>query len=49
MPTRYVVVGNGPAGSTAAQTIRERDATGDIQIVGAEKHAFYSRRAWPTT
>jgi len=43
MPTRYVIVGNGPAGATAAQAIREHDATADIQIVGAEKHAFYSR------
>lgn len=43
MPTRYVIVGNGPAGATAAQQIRERDATADIQIIGAERHAFYSR------
>jgi NADPH-dependent 2,4-dienoyl-CoA reductase/sulfur reductase-like enzyme len=43
MPTRYLIVGNGPAGATAARTIREHDATAEIQVVGAEKHAFYSR------
>jgi len=43
MTTRYLIVGNGAAGATAAQTIREHDASGEIQIVGAEKHAFYSR------
>lgn len=43
MPTRYVIVGNGPAGATAAQAIRERDATGDIHVIGAERHPFYSR------
>jgi NAD(P)H-nitrite reductase large subunit len=43
MTTRYVIVGNGPAGATAAQAIRERDSTGDIQIIGAERHPFYSR------
>lgn len=43
MPTRYLIVGNGPAGATAATEIRERDPAGDIHIVGAERHAFYSR------
>ena len=43
MPSRYVIVGNGPAGVTAAHAIRELDAAADIQIVGAERHGFYSR------
>lgn len=43
MPTRYVIVGNGAAGATAAETIREHDPAGDIQIIGAEKVPFYSR------
>jgi NADPH-dependent 2,4-dienoyl-CoA reductase/sulfur reductase-like enzyme len=43
MPDRYVIVGNGPAGETAAQTIREHDAAADITIVGAEQVPFYSR------
>ncbi len=43
MPTRYVIVGNGAAGATAAMAIRRHDAAGEIQIVGAEKVPFYSR------
>jgi NADPH-dependent 2,4-dienoyl-CoA reductase/sulfur reductase-like enzyme len=43
MPTRYVIVGNGPAGATAAQAICQNDTTAEVHIVGAEKHAFYSR------
>lgn len=43
MATRYVIVGNGAAGATAARSIREHDASAEIQIIGAEKHAFYSR------
>lgn len=43
MARRYVIVGNGPAGFAAAETIRRRDATGNIRIVGGENHRFYSR------
>ncbi len=43
MPTRYVIVGNGAAGATAAETIRTHDPAGDIQIIGAESVPFYSR------
>ena len=43
MPVRYLIAGNGPAGFTAANTIREQDPAADIQVVGAEKHDFYSR------
>jgi len=43
MPRRYVIVGNGPAGVTAAETIRRNDAAGDIRIVGGEDVGFYSR------
>jgi nitrite reductase (NADH) large subunit len=43
MPTRYVIVGNGAAGATAAQEIRRHDPAGDISVVGAEKVPFYSR------
>ena len=49
MTTRYLIVGNGAAGATAALTIREHDPNGEIQIVGAEKHAFYSRPGSRTT
>ena len=43
MARRYVIVGNGPAGATAAEAIRQHDAAGDIRIVGAEDVRFYSR------
>jgi len=43
MTTRYVIVGNGPAGVAAAETIRRHDADGDIRIVGNEDVGFYSR------
>jgi NAD(P)H-nitrite reductase large subunit len=40
---RYVIVGNGPAGVAAADTIRLNDASAQIRIIGAENHRFYSR------
>jgi NADPH-dependent 2,4-dienoyl-CoA reductase/sulfur reductase-like enzyme len=43
MARRYVIVGNGPAGFAAAETIRRHDAGGDIDIVGGENVGFYSR------
>lgn len=43
MARRYVIVGNGPAGATAADTIRDHDPSGDITIVGDEDVPFYSR------
>ncbi len=43
MARRYVIVGNGPAGVTAAETIRRHDESGDIRIVGGENAGFYSR------
>lgn len=40
---RYVTVGNGAAGATAAQTIRQNDAAGEIIILTAEPYPMYSR------
>ena len=42
-PIRYVIVGNGAAGVTAAETIRQQDPMGEITIVGAEPYPMYSR------
>ena len=39
----YVIVGNGAAGVTAAETIRARDPQGRITIVTAEPSLMYSR------
>lgn len=43
MARRYLIVGNGPAGVTAAETIRGNDPSAEIQILGDEDHGFYSR------
>lgn len=40
-----VVVGNGIAGTTAATALRDHGYRGRITIIGAEKHAPYSRPA----
>lgn len=44
---KYVIIGNGPAGIVAAETLRKTDATGSIQVIGAEPEAPYSRMAIP--
>src|SRR5260221_1265847 len=41
----YVIVGNGVAGATAAFTLRKRDGTARITLVGGESDYFYSRTA----
>lgn len=42
---RVVVVGNGIAGLTAADSLREAGFDGELTIVGDERHAAYSRPA----
>jgi NADPH-dependent 2,4-dienoyl-CoA reductase/sulfur reductase-like enzyme len=43
MARRYLIVGNGPAGVTAAETVRLHDPASEITIVGDENVPFYSR------
>jgi NAD(P)H-nitrite reductase large subunit len=43
----YLILGGGVAGVTAAEAIRQRDASGTIRILGEEKHAPYSRVLLP--
>lgn len=43
MTRRYLIVGNGAAGASAAEVIRERDPRGTITIVTAEPYRMYSR------
>ncbi len=43
MAQRYVIVGTGAAGIAAAETIRSQDPGGDILLIGAEPHGYYSR------
>ncbi len=40
---KYLIIGNGVAGTTAAETIRSNDNTGNITIITDEKLPFYSR------
>lgn len=39
----YVIIGNGVAGTTAAEHIRKLDSGGRITIISDEKYPFYSR------
>jgi len=44
---RYIIVGAGPAGVVAAETIRSQDGEGEILLVGGEPEPAYSRMAIP--
>lgn len=41
--SHFVIVGAGPAGATAAQTLRERGFDGALTVLGAEPHRPYMR------
>ncbi|MEL0584720.1 MAG: NAD(P)/FAD-dependent oxidoreductase [Candidatus Thiodiazotropha sp. (ex. Lucinoma kazani)] len=43
----YIVIGAGPAGVTACETLRELDSTGRITLIGGESEPPYSRMAIP--
>lgn len=43
----YVIIGAGPAGVIAAETIRKHDAGGSITLIGNEGEPPYSRMALP--
>lgn len=44
---KYLIIGGGIAGTTAAEEIRKRDAAGEITIIDAEPHRLYSRVLLP--
>jgi len=44
---RYVVLGNGIAGQTAAEELRKLDAEASIVMIAAERHPLYNRVALP--
>ncbi len=44
---RYVVIGAGPAGVTAAETLRMQDPQGEVVLIGGEPEPAYSRMAIP--
>jgi len=45
--TRYVIVGNGVAGTSAAEEIRKQDSNGSIDIFSVEDRPFYYRIRLP--
>ena len=44
---RHVIIGNGPAGMIAAETLRKNAPDDDILLIGGETEAPYSRMAIP--
>jgi NAD(P)H-nitrite reductase large subunit len=46
-PARYVIIGNGVAGTTAADTLRKGDPQCRIDIIGDEPYPLYNRVALP--
>jgi NAD(P)H-nitrite reductase large subunit len=44
---RYVILGNGIAGQTAAEELRKLDADAAIVMIAAERHPLYNRVALP--
>ncbi|HEX5639996.1 MAG TPA: FAD-dependent oxidoreductase [Burkholderiaceae bacterium] len=44
---RHVILGNGPAGVVAAETLRQNSAGDEIVLVGCEREPPYSRMAIP--
>ena len=45
--TKYLIIGAGIAGSTAAETIRERDKEGEITLISGERELVYNRVVLP--
>ena len=43
----YVIIGAGPSGVTAAETLRKADPAGEIVLIGGEPEPPYSRMAIP--
>ena len=44
---KYLILGNGPTGVIAAETLRQADPAGDIVLAGSEPEPPYSRMAIP--
>ena len=40
---KYVIIGNGPAGTYTATEIRKKDPDGQLTIVSDESYPMYSR------
>jgi len=47
MARRYVILGNGIAGQTAAEELRKLEPDSSIVMIAAERHPLYNRVALP--
>ena len=47
MPRNYVIIGNGIAGTSAAENIRKADATARVVLIAEEPYPLYNRVALP--
>src|ERR1700693_4230612 len=47
MPRRYVILGNGIAGQTAAEELRKLEPDSSVVMIAAERHPLYNRVALP--
>ena len=43
MPARYLIIGSGAAGISAATTLRQLDPQAEIVVLSADPHGYYSR------
>lgn len=46
-PKRFIILGNGAAGTTAAENIRKLDPNSDVTVFGDETYPLYNRVALP--
>ena len=46
-PTRFVIIGNGAAGTYAAEQLRKDDAAAEILMIDDEKYTLYNRVSLP--
>src|SRR3954452_23047998 len=46
-PKRFVIVGNGVAGTTCAETLRKNDPNCSVTLIGNEPYPLYNRVALP--
>jgi len=44
---KIVIIGNGPSGVKAAETIKKTDEESEVTLISEEKHPFYFRRNLP--
>jgi 3-phenylpropionate/trans-cinnamate dioxygenase ferredoxin reductase subunit len=47
MPQRFVIIGNGIAGTTCAETLKSEDPTCSVTLIGLEPYPLYNRVSLP--